>query len=72
VPSNFDEPPLVTAVTFIPPAPYSGLKFDLWTLTSCTMSLFNDTITPLLLPMSIKAEPSRLTWLFDERIPFTV
>jgi hypothetical protein len=36
------------------------------------MSLFRVTMTPLLLPMSISADPSRLTLLFDDRMPLTV
>ena len=36
------------------------------------MSLFSVTITPLFDPMSISAEPSRLTVLPELRTPFTV
>ena len=36
------------------------------------MSLFSVTMTPLLEPMSMRAEPSRLTVLPDERMPLTV
>ncbi len=41
---------MVIALTFMPPVPYSAAKLLLCTLTSCTMSLFSVTMTPLLLP----------------------
>ncbi len=63
---------LVTALTFMPPAPYSAAKFELCTFTSCTMSLFSVTMTPLFDPMSMSEEPSRLTVLPEERMPLTV
>ena len=72
MPWNCELPDLVTALMFMPPAPYSAAKFELWTLTSCTMSLFSVTMTPLFDPMSMRAEPSRLTVLSDERMPLTV
>ncbi len=65
-------PDLVTPLTFMPPVPYSAAKFELWTFTSCTMSLFSETMTPLLLPMSMSDEPSSETVLPDERMPLTV
>ena len=36
------------------------------------MSLFSETITPLLLPMSMSDEPSSDTVLPEERMPLTV
>ena len=62
----------MTPLTFIPPVPYSAAKFELWILTSEIMSLFSDTITPLLLPMSMSDEPSSETVLPEERMPLTV
>ena len=63
---------MVTPLTLMPPAPYSAAKFELWTFTSCTMSLFSETMTPPLLPMSMIAEPSSETVLPEERMPLTV
>jgi hypothetical protein len=72
VPLKRELPPFVTALMLMPPEPYSAAKLELWTFTSWTMSLFSVTMTPLFDPMSISAEPSRLTVLFDERMPLTV
>jgi hypothetical protein len=71
VPLNRELPPLVTALTFMPPEPNSAAKLELSTLTSCTMSLLSVTITPLFDPMSIRLEPSApLCWV--PRMPLTV
>ena len=65
-------PALVTPLTFMPPAPYSAAKFELWTLTSETMSLFSDTIMPQLQPTSSRFDPSSCAVLPEERMPLTV
>ena len=54
------------------PEPNSAPKFELWTLTSWTMSLFTPVISPQLQDASTRFEPSRLTVLFEERMPLTV
>ncbi len=72
MPLNFELPPLVIALTFMPPVPYSAAKLLLCTLTSCTMSLFSVTMTPLLDPMSMSDEPSSWTVLPEDRMPLTV